>query len=216
MPTLLQIDSSAREDGSVTRMLTREFAAVWSAGVEAPRTIVRDLHADPVQPIGDVALHRPLALREAAAVPAAQASTQARLIEELDAADVIVVGVPMYNYCMPATLKAWLELVHVPGRTAPGATSTQPFRGKRAVLITARGVHHDPDEESFVLGPLRRVLGVGFGMDVESVTVNRTLAHAKPEIGIAEAGAELARARSRVRMLAARECAPIPSISAVP
>lgn len=202
MPTLLQIDSSAREAGSVTRMLTREFAAVWSAGAGAPRVIVRDLHADPVQPIGDTALHRPVAQRDAAAVPATQASTQERLIAELDAADAIVVGVPMYNYCMPATLKAWLELVHVPGRTAPGAMPTQPFWGKRAVLITARGVHHDPDEESFVLGPLRRVLGVGFGMDVESISVNRTLAHAKPELGVAEADAELALARERVRVLA--------------
>lgn len=216
MRTLLQIDSSARQDGSVTRMLTREFAAAWGAGAGPTRTIVRDLHADPVHPIGHVALHRPAPLRDLDAADASadadadtsasatQVSTQEALIAELQAADVVVVGVPMYNYSMPATLKAWLELVHIPGQTAPGATPTQPFRGKRAVLVTVRGVLRDPAEESYVLGPLRRVLGVGFGMEVETVSVDRTLAAAKPELGIAEAAAELAQARERLRALATR------------
>lgn len=212
MRTLLQIDSSARRDGSVTRMLTREFAAAWGAGAGPTRTIVRDLHADPVHPIGHVALHRPAPLRDLDAADAdtdtsasvTQASTQEVLIAELHAADVVVVGAPMYNCSMPATLKAWLELVHIPGQTAPGATPTQPFRGKRAVLVTARGVLRDPAEESYVLGPLRRVLGVGFGMEVETVSVDRTLAAAKPELGIAEAAAELAQARERLRALATR------------
>lgn len=107
----------------------------------------RDVGNDPPRPVGgdwiDAAFCPPA--RRDAAQRAALAESD-RLTEELLAADLVVVGVPMYNFGVPAPLKAWIDNVVRVGvtfgfdRTRPG----EPYwpmlpPGKRLVILTARG-----------------------------------------------------------------------------
>lgn len=71
---------------------------------------------------------------------------QDELINELLAADVVVLGAPMYNWSVPSTLKAWIDWVHVPGKTAPaGADDQPPLQGKPIVLASGRGLAYGLD-----------------------------------------------------------------------
>src|SRR5262249_6401475 len=125
MTTLLHIDASARRGcsgrvphGSHTRRLTARFVATWRAHAPDDRVIYRDLAAQPPAPVTDRWI-------EAAFTPAAQRTPwmadvlgeSDQLIDELIAADVIVAGVPMYNFGPPATFKAYIDNVVRIGRT---------------------------------------------------------------------------------------------------
>lgn len=103
---------------SVTRRLTAHFVAHWRRRVPEGTVIRRDLAASPPP-------HPDALTLESAALPVAARSPQQRvtavladaLLEELEAADIVLIGAPMYNFSVPSTLKAWFDLVSRPGRT---------------------------------------------------------------------------------------------------
>src|SRR5690606_692815 len=66
------------------------------------------------------------------------------LVEELLAADTIVLGVPMYNFSVPSTFKAWFDRVLVPPLITDPATGRGPLSGKRVVVASARGGAYGP------------------------------------------------------------------------
>ncbi|MFC4242119.1 FMN-dependent NADH-azoreductase [Gryllotalpicola reticulitermitis] len=180
MPTLLRLDSSSSGEASVSKRLTTVFADAWQARDADHVVVARDLHADPVPHLPDASLHWPPRLRaaDAPALPEADA-TQREVIDQLLAADVLLIGAPMYNYSLPSTLKTWLDHVHVPGVTAPFDGDTQPMRGRTAVIVTTRGATYDEGSPTatwdHVVPPLQIVLGEALGMRVEVVVVTRTL-----------------------------------------
>lgn len=142
MSRVLVIESSARQEGSVSRQLTQEFLARWKAAHPAEEIVVRDLASKPV-PHLDIDLlggwMKP-AEQQSAAEKAALARSN-ELTEELLAADVLVLAAPMYNFGIPSTLKAWLDHVLRAGVTFK-YTETGPqglLDGKRAFVLTARG-----------------------------------------------------------------------------
>ncbi len=102
MPTLLRIDSSADLSHSYSRAITAAFTDAWTA-VDADHTVVvRDLHRDPLPHLASSDLHWPARLRRAGANPPAEAERQQQLLlDELVAADVVLIGAPLYNYSMP-------------------------------------------------------------------------------------------------------------------
>ena len=61
-----------------------------------------------------------------------------------------MIGVPMYNYAMPSTLKAWLDQVHVRGVTSPHEEHAQPLRGRLAVIVSTRGTVHGPERRTSI------------------------------------------------------------------
>lgn len=202
MPTLLRIDSSADERNSRSRALADAFASAWESRGEGFRTVVRDLHADPPPHLTTTAQHWPERLRGGTRLPESTAELQRTVIGELLAADVLVIGAPMYNYCIPSTLKAWIDLIHVPGVTAPFDVPTQPLAGRPAVILTARGGSDDGVTDESAIAPLRLVLGTSLGMDVRVVSVTRTLADALPDLGARRAEAELRAGLEEARHLA--------------
>ena len=105
---------------------------------------------------------------------------QAGIIAELLAADVVLIGAPMYNYSLPSALKAWVDYIHVPGVTSDFDGSGRPMAGRPAVVINTRGAIYDAGTptETWDHGTpiLDLILGVGLGMSVSVVTVSRTLA----------------------------------------
>ena len=142
MANVLVIESSARQQGSVSRQLTAQFIANWSAANPADQIKVRDLAVDQVP-------HLDANLLGGWMTPAGQQSEAEQaalalsnlLTDELLAADVLVLAAPMYNFAIPSTLKAWLDHVLRAGVTFK-YTETGPqglLSGKRAFVLTARG-----------------------------------------------------------------------------
>lgn len=183
MPTLLRLDSSVSPETSVSRRLTGGFARAWE---EAGGTVVvRDLDAERLPHLPSRGLHFP----DRPGVPedAPERALQDAVIQEVFDADVLVIGAPMYNYSMPSTLKAWVDYLHVPGRTAPALPGDPaPLAGRTAVVVSTRGGAYDDAalerEADHVVPPLRTLLGTGMGMDVEAITLDRTLAEMLAEV----------------------------------
>ena len=91
------------------------FAETWR-GLGDDHTVVRrDLHREPLPHLTDAARLRV----DGEASDAAAEKLQAELIAEVAAADVVVIGAPMYNWSLPSTLKAWIDYIHVLGTTVP-------------------------------------------------------------------------------------------------
>ena len=100
MATLLHMDSSADLTGSVSRRLTARFAAGWAALGHA--TVRRDLFVDQPPHLPSSVLHWAPSLRAAdESVDRAHDRYQEELVGELLAADVVLVGAPMYNWSVP-------------------------------------------------------------------------------------------------------------------
>ncbi|MBP9956771.1 MAG: FMN-dependent NADH-azoreductase [Pseudomonas sp.] len=142
MSTLLLIESSVRQRDSVSRQLSEEFVAQWRQANPGGRVLSRDLAREPLPHLDADLLGgwmKPAAEQSAAEQAALARSDQ--LIEELLAADVLVLGAPMYNFAIPSTLKAWLDHVLRAGVTFK-YTEQGPrglLQGKRAYVLTARG-----------------------------------------------------------------------------
>jgi FMN-dependent NADH-azoreductase len=142
MSRVLVIESSARQQGSVSRELTQQFIANWQAAHPADQIQVRDLAAEPVPHLDATLLGgwmTPSEQQSEAEKAALARSNQ--LTDELLAADVLVLAAPMYNFAIPSTLKAWLDHVLRAGVTFK-YTETGPqglLTGKRAFVLTARG-----------------------------------------------------------------------------
>ncbi len=211
MPTLLRLDASIDPVHSRTRAITAAFAEAWLARGPEFAVVERDLSAAPIPHLPDAALHWPPRLRPAGAEPPAGAEAlQRELIDELLAADVLLVGAPMYNYSLPSTLKAWIDHIHVPGVTADFDVEAHPLRGRPAVIATARGNTYDDDGPNagrdHTVPPLELVLGDALGMALTVLVASGTLADTVPMLaGLRDrAAAELERAIAEATALAGR------------
>lgn len=142
MSKLLVIESSARQEGSISRQLTEDFLAKWRAAHPADSITIRDLAKSPVPHLDETLLGgwmKP-AEQQSAAEQAALARSN-ELTQELLDADVLVLAAPMYNFAIPSTLKAWLDHVLRAGVTFK-YTEAGPqglLSGKSAYVLTARG-----------------------------------------------------------------------------
>jgi len=142
MSRVLVIESSARQQGSVSRELTRQFIGNWQAAHPADQIQIRDLAVEPVPHLDATLLGgwmTPSEQQNDAEKAALARSNQ--LTDELLAAYVLVLAAPMYNFAIPSTLKAWLDHVLRAGVTFK-YTETGPqglLTGKRAFVLTARG-----------------------------------------------------------------------------
>ncbi len=132
---LLHLDSSALGANSVSRELSAAIVAKWSARHPGLQVEYRDLDADPLPHLTGTSLARS---------DAAESAQAEHVLEQFLAADVVVIGVPMYNFGIPSTLKAWIDRIAVAGRTFRYTESgPQGLAGGRKVIIaSARGGIH--------------------------------------------------------------------------
>lgn len=177
MTTLLHIDASARGARSLSRRLSRRFVGAVRDHEPGLTVIRRDLAEAPPPFVTEdwiAAAFTPPDQRDAAMTAALAWSDAA--IDELAAADVIALGTPMYNYGMPAALKAWFDQVVRVGRTfsfdlARGDFPIEPIlSGKRLVVLSSRG------EFGFAAGGARAGLN----------HLDPHLATAAPYLGVAQ------------------------------
>jgi FMN-dependent NADH-azoreductase len=142
---LLHIDCSVRREASTTRRITALYADLWRESHPDGKYTYRDFGSDPVPHVdeGTVAAEFfPEADRTEA--QRAGAAVSAPYMAELAAADVVLIGVPMYNFSIPSTLKAWIDRVSTNAVIVrPGATEG-PLTGKKVVLALARGGSYRP------------------------------------------------------------------------
>jgi FMN-dependent NADH-azoreductase len=218
MPHLLHLDSSADPERSRSRAITATFAAVWRGHGPDHTITYRDLHRDPLPHLADAALHWPPRLRpEGAAPPAAAEALQQELLAELTAADVLLIGAPLYNYSLPSSLKAWIDHIHVPGVTAPFDVPTQPLAGRPAVIVTSQGASYDAGSPTegwdHAIPVLDLILGTSLGMTLTVITTSLTLAETVPALAdqVGRSRAELARAHELAAETANRLAAASPA-----
>lgn len=144
--TLLRLDASVRGERSLSRRLADAFVAEWARRRPADRVIARDVGRNP-PPFIDEAWIAAAFTDPETRTPAQNAALAVsdELIAELEAADVLVIATPMYNYGLPAGLKAWVDQVVRIGRTFSfdldrGDFPLEPMlAGKTMVLLTASG-----------------------------------------------------------------------------
>jgi FMN-dependent NADH-azoreductase len=138
---LLRIDSSARRN-SVSRQLTGRFVEAWQKEHPDGTVIERDLATTALPHITDEWVH-------AVHSDPATLTTEQRLVlqlsdelvEELVQADAIVIGAPMYNFAIPAPLKAWIDQIVRVGKTVLFAEAGPQgiLKGKKVYVVTSRG-----------------------------------------------------------------------------
>ncbi|MEU2788668.1 NAD(P)H-dependent oxidoreductase [Streptomyces sp. NPDC007100] len=183
MATLLHLDSSLfAADGSASRAVTATFRKAWEEQHPDGTVVYRDLAATPLPhldaPGFTAALGDPADLS-----PEQQAALARRieLVEELENADAVVIGAPMYNFTIPSTLKVWLDHVIIMGRVTGEESS---LKGKPVTIVTSRGGSYAPGTPregfDYVQNYLEAVLGTMFGMEVDFIVPELTMAPSNP------------------------------------
>lgn len=167
MTRILHIDASARINGSVSRDLSARIVARFE-GAEVTRRDLNDTlpHIDETW-VG--ATFTPADVRSDAQKEALALSDS--LVEEVEAADIIVIGLPIYNFSVPASLKAWIDQITRAGRTFQYTEEgPQPLlSGKRAILAIASGGVPIDSPVDFATPLLRTALGFNGISEVEVV-----------------------------------------------
>ncbi|MFI6358905.1 FMN-dependent NADH-azoreductase [Streptomyces sp. NPDC050743] len=183
MATLLHIDSSVfPTEASASRAVAETFRAHWQEQHPDGTVVYRDLAAQPAPHI-TAAAHTAGFADPASHTPeqAAAFAERVRLIEELEQADAVLIGAPMYNYSIPSTLKAWLDNVILFGRTAG---ETPSAKGTPVTVVASRGGAYGPgtprEGYEYVQNYLSVILADTLGLDLDFIVPELTMAPQNP------------------------------------
>jgi FMN-dependent NADH-azoreductase len=162
MATLLIVNSSPRSN-AVSRRLTRHVAEQWKRSNRGGRVIERDLTANTPP-------HLTESWIQATTTPGDQRTPEQReilahsdmLIDELRAADLIVIGAPMHNFTISSPLKAWIDQIVRAGKTfqygANGPKGLLPADKKVLAIVTRGGSYGEGSPADFQVPYLRHML----------------------------------------------------------
>ncbi len=171
MTHVLQINSSIFSDGGQSTALADDFVARLQAGDPAVRVTRRDLAAEPLPHLDAERFGAFVtAPAERSERQAALATESDALIDELQAADILVLGAPMYNFNVPSPLKAWFDHVARAGRTFRYTDSGPEglLQVRHAVVLGAHGgIHGEHDRATPYVRQFLGFLGID---DVRFVT----------------------------------------------
>ena len=219
MTHILQLDASARpgragihEHGSHSRSLTHRFVSWWQARRPEDTVTYRDIGGTPPSFIDQQwiqAAFTPPEKHEPWMDDTLEESDQ--LIDELVQADILIIGAPLYNFGMPAALKAWVDQVVRMGRTVEYDPSTpeDPFtplladRPRHAVILSSRGgVGFEPGGELAHMNHLEP--GLTTVLEFVGITNVHSIAIENQEEGGDALAESIAVAEQRVDALVAR------------
>jgi FMN-dependent NADH-azoreductase len=180
MPTLLNIQSSPRGTNSISRDLSHDFVAEWQKNHQDGKVVLRDLtesHLPFISAPWISGVFLPADQRSPEMQQALHVSDE--LIAELFAADHILIGTPMYNFTVPANLKAWIDLIVRPRVTHSGPPERKGLvTGKRCTIIIASGGIYDAGlpaaASDYESSYLRRILGFIGMTEIEFVLAGGT------------------------------------------
>ena len=205
MRTLLQLNTSLYSTGGQSSQLAQRYVDEWTAQHPDGAVIVRDLAADPVP---HLTAERFAAFNTA---PAARTGEQQlvvdysdRLVEELRRADTIVIGLPMYNFGVPSTLKAYFDHVARANVTFK-YTETGPvglLSGKQVYVFATRGGAYAGTPLDSQTDYVRQFLGFIGMKDVEFVYAEGLTMGARRETALVQAREAIDRLQPRQRIAA--------------
>lgn len=139
---ILQINGSARSEGANSTRIASDIVARLQAANPAATVVLRDLARNPAPVVDEAALGALFTPAEQrTAEQAARVAESDALIAEVQAADVIVLGVPMYNFGVSSQLKNWIDAIARAGVTF-SYTENGPeglLKGKKVIVACARG-----------------------------------------------------------------------------
>ena len=195
MQTLLQIKTSLFSDNGESSRLANRFVVAWRAAHPGGRVIVRDLARDPVPHLDATRFGAFLAKPEGRTTAQADVVRYSdALIQELKEADVVVIGVPLYNFGIPSTLKAYIDHIARAGVTFR-YTEKGPvglLTGKKGYVFAARGGLYAGTPLDTQTAYLRNVLAFLGIAGVEFVFAEGlALGPAAKEEALARAGAQV-------------------------
>lgn len=199
MKTILQLNTSLNGESALSSRLASEFSTALAADSGAT-VVVRDLAR---QPLPHLTAERFAAFATPASARTLEqqrhVSESDQLIDELRRADVLVIGLPMYNFGVPSTLKAWFDHVARSGVTFR-YTPQGPvglLSGRRAYVFATRGGRYAGTEADLQSAYVRRFLGF-IGIDEVEFVYAEGLA-----LGDEQRARAVADATARLRELAA-------------
>lgn len=170
---LLHLDSSILGDHSVSRQLTREVVEAIRLAEPAVQVSYRDLAAGGVQTDGALMGARATPAEQRSPAQQAMVAQAEAVMAEFLAAELVVIGAPMYNFSVPSQLKSWIDLVSVAGVTfAYGPDGAKGLLGgKRVVIVaTAGGQHAGKPSGQAHVDYLRLLLGFLGITDIRVIT----------------------------------------------
>src|SRR5438552_6090461 len=197
MTTLLQLNTSIFSNGGQSSRLADEFVAAWRANRPGAKVIVRDLGQEPVPHLSAARFGSFLAKADER-TPEQQSVVDFSdaLIDELHRADVIVLGLPMYNFGVPSALKAYFDHIARAGVTFRYSEKGPVglLTGKKVYVFAARGGLYAGtplDTQTTYVRDFLRFIGMS---DVEFVYAEGlAMSPQTKEAGLAKAVAEIAR-----------------------
>ena len=192
MPNLLAIEVSPRADNSTSRKLTAVFIERWKAANPGGSLIVRDLVKTHLPFVDGPWIGGAFAAPEGHSPESAAAIKVSNdLVAELQAADRIVIGTPMYNFAIPAMLKAYIDHIVRVGVTV-SADNKGLLTGKIADIILASGGDFSAgspvERYNHASGYLRQVLAWIGITDVNIILAGRALAGVRGETAVERLG----------------------------
>jgi FMN-dependent NADH-azoreductase len=184
---LLHIDSSIQGDRSVSRALSARAAQRWQDAHPDGTVSYRDLAVEPVPHF----------------TPATGGELAVGLISDIKRADSLLLGLPLYNFGAPSTVKAWVDHLIVPG-LAFDAETREPFHvGKEFIVLASRGGGYDPGtpREGWDHAETWLPHGIGMtGLEPRFITASLTLAPVTPAMAELVPLAEQSRANAEAEI----------------
>ncbi len=186
MAHLLHIDSSIQGERSISRTLSARAAARWRELNPEGTVTYRDLAAEPLPHLGPAGA-------EARFVPpdqhneaqAASRALSAELIGEVAAAETILLGLPLYNFGPPSTVKSWVDYLVFPGLSIDPATGDGKLGGHDLIVLHARGGGYLPGTPREGWDHAQPWLPHGLsltGLEPRFITAELTLADTNPQM----------------------------------
>ena len=205
---LLHIDSSILGANSVSRKLTADIVAAWTASHPGTQVDYLDVAANAPAHLGADALGFRTGQAATTEVQRNENAVSEALVSQFLAADVIVVGAPMYNFTVPSQLKAWIDRIAQSGRTFKytdkGAVGLAT--GKTVIVASSRGGAYSTSEGGRAMEHQESYLKVVFGffgitdvrfvraegVDLGDAAKAQALADADHAIGLYTTGSQVA------------------------
>jgi FMN-dependent NADH-azoreductase len=198
---VLQIDSSVLSASSISRQLTKSIVENLQQQNAGLKLTYRDVSTNPINHLSsEILTSRFIDASEWSDLQKAETALNEELLNELFAADVLVIGAPMYNFAIPTQLKSWLDRVLVAGRTFK-YTEQGPvglLQNKRAIIASSRGGMYSTSEagrmmdfQEDYLRTAMRFIGItdveiirAEGVNVSSETKEKALENAMQDIKV--------------------------------
>lgn len=182
--TLLRIDSSGRSAGSNSRALTDHLVGKLAAENPDMKIVTRDVARGLPFVSEDWINANFTAAEERDHIQENALALSDTLVDELEKARIIVIGTPIYNFGIPASLKAWVDMVARAGKTFR-YTDTGPvglLEGKKAYVAIASGGTEVGSAIDFASGYLKHVLGFIGIQDVEFFAADQLMMHGEEKV----------------------------------